>query len=337
MEILKSLTMRLEQIQPDLLDLFAQTVAQKRLGHAYLFEGARGTGKKDLSKWLAASIFCEHPDEGKPCMDCRSCRRIEAGDLPDLIEIEPDGQSIKVDQVRNLIAEFSKSAVEGSKKVYIVDEAEKMTVNAANSLLTFLEEPGAGTYLFLLTTVKESILPTIRSRCQIIHFQPLQRQVMMELLLSEGVKKVDAELLSAVTNDLTEAKELAEDESFHILKERTWRWFQLLTAKDPMSFPYVQISIMGHVKGKSQGLFCLDLLLYHYRDLLYLNFGDEKAVVQKNLLTDYQKINTSNLELNSVASQMEVILKGKQALQANVQLQGVLENIAVQNTWNESI
>ena len=329
MRKIQDITTHLEQIQPDILELFARTVAHERLGHAYLFEGARGTGKKDLSKWLASSIFCEHPEQGNPCMNCRSCHRIEAGDLPDLIEVEPDGQSIKVDQIRDLIAEFSKSAVEGSKKVYIVDEAEKMTVNAANSLLTFLEEPGSGTYLFLLTTVKESILPTIRSRCQIIHFQPLQRQVMMKLLLSEGIKKVDAELLSVVTNDLSEAKELAEDESFHILKERTWRWFQLLTAKNPMSFPYVQMNIMEHVKGKSQGLFCLDLLLYHYRDLLYLKFGDEEAIVQKSLLIDYQKINMASLELNAVTSQIENILKGKQALQANVQLQGILENIAI--------
>lgn len=323
----------LEQRQPDLMDRFARTIVQRRLGHAYLFEGSRGTGKKDMAKWIAATIFCERPDAGRPCMDCRSCRRIAVGDLPDLTEIEPDGQSIKVDQVRELKAEFSKSAVEGSKKVYIIDDAEKMTVNAANSLLTFLEEPGEGTYLFLLTTVKENILPTIRSRCQIIHFQPLRRQAMIELLLSENIKIADAELLSAVTNDLAEAKELEQDESFQALRNTTWRWFQYLIAQDPMAFLYVQMNIMEHVKEKSRALFCLDLLLFHYRDFLYLNFGNEKAVIQKQLVLEYQKLIGKSIDVMAITQQIENILQGKQALGSNVQVQGILESIAIKNTW----
>lgn len=327
------MSVALEQKQPDLMELFARTLAQKRLGHAYLFEGARGTGKKEFAKWIAASLFCEHPNEGKPCMACRSCRRIEVGDVPDLIEVEPDGQSIKVDQVRELKAEFSKSAIEGSKKVYIIDDAEKMTMNAANSLLTFLEEPGDETYLFLLTTVKENILPTIRSRCQIIHFQPLHKQAMVELLLSEGMKIADAELLSAVTNDVTEAKELEQDESFQILRKHVWRWFQLLRKRDPMAFPYVQMNLIEQVKDKSRALFCLDLLLLHYRDLLYLIFENKKAVVQKELLSDYEKLKATTREILIITTHIEIILQGKQALEANVQVQGVLENIAVKSTW----
>src|SRR5699024_2912623 len=115
-------------------------------------------------------------------------------------------------------------------------------------------------------------LPTIRSRCQIIHFQPLKRDVMTELLLQEGIAKSDAEVLAAVTNDLAEAKELAADEQFRLLREKTWSWFQLLVAGDAMAFLYVQMNLLEAVKDRAHGFTCLDLLLFHYRDLLYVSY-----------------------------------------------------------------
>ena len=317
--------------QPALLELFSQTILNNRLGHAYLFEGARGTGKKDVARWLAKTLFCQSPIAGRPCHSCNNCQRLETNDLPDLIEVEPDGQSIKVDQIRELKTEFYKSTVEGNKKVYIITDAEKMTVSAANSLLTFLEEPGKETYIFLLTTAKESILPTIRSRCQIIHFQPLKRSVMEEQLLEEGLKQSDAEVLSVLTNDLDEAKTLAEDESFDLLRGKTWSWFKLLVSNDSMAFLYVQTHLLETVKEKTQALLCLDLLLFHYRDLLYLSFKQYNTVVHKHLLSEYQTLQNHGLDAMSVTSQLETILTGKQLLESNVQTQGVLESIAIKN------
>lgn len=324
----------MEERQPALLELFSRTFQNKRLGHAYLFEGARGTGKKEMARWIAKLLFCQAPADGKPCQSCRNCRRMDEQELPDLIELEPDGQSIKVDQIRQLKAEFHKSKVEASKKVYIVEDAEKMTISAANSLLTFLEEPGAETYIFLLTTAKENILPTIRSRCQIIHFQPLKRDVMTELLLQEGIAKSDAEVLAAVTNDLAEAKELAADEQFRLLREKTWSWFQLLVAGDAMAFLYVQMNLLEAVKDRAHGFTCLDLLLFHYRDLLYVSYQQEKNIIHQQYLHTYQSMAQSLRRQTGITDQMETILAGKQMLQANVQLQGVLEGIAIHSLQN---
>ena len=322
---------QIELRQPALLELFSQTIINKRLGHAYLFEGSRGTGKRDVARWLAKSLFCQAQTAGRPCQTCNNCRRLEENDLPDLIEVEPDGQSIKVDQIRQLKTEFYKSTVEGNKKVYIITDAEKMTVSAANSLLTFLEEPGKETYIFLLTTAKESILPTIRSRCQIIHFQPLKRSVMEEQLLETGMKQSDTELLSVMTNDMDEAQALAGDEAFHFLREKTWDWFKLLVSNDPMAFLYVQTNLLEAIKEKSQALLCLDLLLFHYRDLLYLSFKQDDTIVHKHLLQQYQTLNNHGLDAISVTNQLENILNGKQLLESNVQTQGVLESIAIKN------
>lgn len=323
-----SLTAEVEKKQPELERLFTNSITGKRLGHAYLFEGARGTGKKSLAEWIAQTIFCETGEKGKPCGQCRNCRRLNEGNQLDLISVEPDGQSIKVDQIRQLRAEFSKSAVEGSKKVYIIEQAEKMTISAANSLLTFLEEPGMDTYLFLLTTVKENILPTIRSRCQIIHFQPLKPEVMAEEFREVGIAEQNIGVLSALTNDYIEAKRLEEDEWFQELKGKVWGWFNQLIKRDPLAFITVQTDLMPLLKERSHVTMCLDLLLFHYRDMLYISFGQEQAAVHKHLIKQYQAVQS---ESRYITQQIENILAGKKATQANVQTQGILESLVIKN------
>lgn len=323
-----SLVAEVEKKQPELERLFTNSITGNRLGHAYLFEGARGTGKRALAEWIAQAIFCENGETGKPCGHCRNCRRLIEGNQLDLITVEPDGQSIKVDQIRQLKAEFSKSAVEGSKKVYIIEQAEKMTISAANSLLTFLEEPGIDTYLFLLTMVKENILPTIRSRCQIIHFQPLKPEVMAEEFREAGISEHNIGVLSALTNDYLEAKRLEEDEWFQELKGKVWAWFNQLVKRDPLAFITVQTELMLLLKERAQVTMCLDLLLFHYRDMLYISFNHEQATVHKHLIKQYQALQR---ESRYVTQQIENILDGKKAVQSNVQAQGILESLVIKN------
>ena len=323
-----TLMTEVEKKQPELERLFTNAITGKRLGHAYLFEGARGTGKRALAEWIAQAVFCENGETGKPCGQCRNCRRLNEGNQLDLISVEPDGQSIKVDQIRQLKAEFSKSAVEGSKKVYIIEQAEKMTISAANSLLTFLEEPGIDTYLFLLTTVKENILPTIRSRCQIIHFQPLKPEVMAEAFREAGISEQNIGVLSALTNDYEEAKRLEQDEWFQEIKGKVWTWFNQMVNRNPLAFITVQTDLMPVLKERAQVTMCLDLLLFHYRDMLYISFGHEQAAVHQHLIKAYHALQS---ESRYLTQQIENILDGKKAIQANVQAQGILESLVIKN------
>ncbi|MFP3338975.1 hypothetical protein R0J91_13420, partial [Micrococcus sp. SIMBA_131] len=105
----------------------------------------------------------------------------------DLHLIEPEGQSIKIDQIRKLQKEFSYLGVESRKKVYILNHSDRMTTQAANSLLNFIEEPGQMTMAILLTEQKQNILSTIYSRCQVITFQPLSTNGVEEALINDGV------------------------------------------------------------------------------------------------------------------------------------------------------
>ena len=102
-------TQLLMRQQPELLERFQRTIREKRLVHAYLFEGAQGTGKEELARWITQMLFCEELQDDQPCGHCNHCLRIAAGEFPDMAEIRPDGNTIKVNQVRELKAELSKS------------------------------------------------------------------------------------------------------------------------------------------------------------------------------------------------------------------------------------
>src|SRR5699024_792781 len=173
---------------------------------------------------------------------------------------------IKVEQVRDLKAEFSKSGVEGQQKVFIIEDAEKMTVGAANSLLKFLEEPNGKAIAFLLTTAKQRILPTILSRCQLIHFQPLSKKKLLAELENKELPASQSALLVHLTNSLDTAVKMSQDEWFNEARQIIWKWFVLISRNEAQSFVFVQTDIMPHFKEREQYLLAIDLLLLAYRD-----------------------------------------------------------------------
>jgi len=143
--------------------------AQGRLPHGLLITGPAGIGKGELARSLAQALLCESPDaRGMACGSCHGCRLFLAGNHPDYQQLAPEeeGKPIKVDQVRGLIEFMALSRQYERYKLAIIEPAEAMNVNAANSLLKTLEEPAAGTVLLLVTAQPSLLPPTIRSRCQ---------------------------------------------------------------------------------------------------------------------------------------------------------------------------
>ena len=148
------------------------------LPHALLLSGSRGLGKGVFARALAKALFCESPQEdGTACGQCRSCQQFEAGSLPDYKHVHPlEGKSvIAIDQCRELSDFLSLTSHYGRYRIVILEPAEQMNVAAANSLLKTLEEPPQGSLLILVSSQPDSLLPTIRSRCQQIVFQPPDR------------------------------------------------------------------------------------------------------------------------------------------------------------------
>lgn len=155
------------------------------LSHAYIFSGPVGSGRMRMAMTLAKTVFCtESQDEA--CGRCIECRKIEHANHPDLYIIEPDGASIKIEQIRDLQKQFSYRAGAGQKKIVILQQAERMTVQAANSLLKFLEEPQSAMIAIMIAENGHALLPTIRSRAQWIPFVPMSKRAMEQILAGEG-------------------------------------------------------------------------------------------------------------------------------------------------------
>lgn len=308
---------------------FHQKMQHNKLAHAYLFEGSRGTGKKELALWIAAGLFCQNNQDGVPCTTCQSCVRVFDEHHPDVVEVEPEGLSIKVEQIRYLKSEFGKTGVEGNQKVFIVSDVEKMTVGAANSLLKFLEEPSGNVTAFLLTTAKQRILPTILSRCQMIHFSPLPKQVLQQELEEKGVSKNQAALLVHLTNDIEKAHEMSQDDWFIDAHQIIWKWFMKIAKKDKQSFIFVQTTIMNHFKERNQYQLALELLLLVYRDALKLAYDSQTSRLSfpryQEELTQFVNNKSSRIIISSI----EEILTSQKKLESNVNAQGVFEQLAI--------
>lgn len=242
--------MKLAESQSKLFEEFSQIIRENRLSHAYLFSG--DFGSLDMAIWLAQSRFCVTPENSLPCGHCRPCRLIAQGDFSDVKLVEPQGQIIKTDTIRQLTREFSQSSFEGQAQVFIIRDADKMHVNAANSLLKFIEEPQSQIYIFLLTADDSRILPTIKSRAQLFYF-PKNRTYLEELLQKEGLLLTQAKVLADFAKDDVQALDLAKDNRILDLINTVERFTQsLLSNQDLLYLDVAKLAVQCSEKSEQE-------------------------------------------------------------------------------------
>lgn len=161
------------------------------LHHAYLFEGPRGVGKHTVAVRLAMAVNCTGDGDVRPCGACSTCKRIAAGNHPDIIEVGPDPERktpvIAVEQVREVVRQAGYHRFDARRRVFIVDPAEAMQDAAANALLKTLEEPVPGTGFILIANHASALLPTIVSRCQRVRFSSVEVDALAEWLRKRRV------------------------------------------------------------------------------------------------------------------------------------------------------
>jgi DNA polymerase III subunit delta' len=183
------------------IDAFSRAIRTNRLAHAYLFAGPPGVGKKLFGIELAKALLCESPPKGgfDACDKCASCILVDAGTHPDLAIVgKPiDKHELPIAVMRGLCGDLALKPARGGRRIAIVDDADDLNEEAANCFLKTLEEPPAGSMLILIGTDPERQLPTIRSRCQQIVFEPLIADEIAELLQQEGT--TDPALIGRLT------------------------------------------------------------------------------------------------------------------------------------------
>ena len=152
----------------------------KRLAHAYLFSGSKGTGKTTLARLFAKALNCKHLDQdGEPCNQCPSCLEITSGHSLDVLEI--DGASNRgIDDIRQINETIGYAPASGEYKIYIIDEVHMLTKEAFNALLKTLEEPPPHVKFFFATTEPHKVLPTILSRCQRFDLNRIPEEAMQQ-------------------------------------------------------------------------------------------------------------------------------------------------------------
>ena len=157
-----------------------KSINNNQISHSYLFVGIEGIGKKMLATELAKAILCLN--DNKYCNNCKSCVEFDGNNNPDFLYIEPDGNSLKIEQIREMQKKAQEKPIISNKKVYIIDNADKMTVEAQNSLLKTLEEPPEFVTIILIGSNENAFLTTIKSRCMIIRFNSVDNKTMTEYL-----------------------------------------------------------------------------------------------------------------------------------------------------------
>ena len=262
--------LRLEDIlgQEHIKEYFNSELMHHQISHAYILTGEAGMGRKTIANAFAMAIECE--EEGvTPCMQCRSCRQFMSGTHPDVVYVRHSKPgSIGIDDVREqIINDVAIKPYYGPYKIYIVDQAELMTVQAQNALLKTIEEPPQYAVLFLLTTDLAAFLPTITSRCVNLKLKPLYDKIIKDHLVQEyRVPERQADVITAFARgNLGKAIALAGSEEFAGMQEAV---LGILKHVREMNIADMQAGLRQIREAGYDIMECLDMTELWFRDIL---------------------------------------------------------------------
>lgn len=320
----------METIQPQASRMITNSIKKNRISHAYLIQGNRGTGKEAIATLIAKNLFCEHAVGIEPCQECVMCKRIDSGNHPDIHWIEPEGQSIKIEQIKNLQKEFSYTGLESNRKVYIIKGSDTLTLNAANRILKFLEEPSYRTTAILLTENSQSIIPTIRSRCQLVDLKPLDSHHLQKQLVNLGMVERDAVLISALTNDIDDAIRLSNDEWFAEARKLMIQLVEMLSDHTDEAYLFIHSRWLQHFKERDQLEIGFDLLLLAFKDVLYAHLSRDESLIVFTADDDKLQRFVMSFTQEDLLLILNHLLEAKRHLKQNVNPTLVMEQLTLQ-------
>lgn len=262
------------------------------LAPATLFHGPEGVGKRTLALALAALANCQKPAAAELCGQCPSCVKADAGSHPDILLFQPDRNLIRIDTMREMSREVQFRPFEGRLRFFLVDDAEKMNQEAANSILKTLEEAPDTSRIVLVSAFPERLLSTIRSRCQAFRFHSL-RPDQIEAYLQERCPEDSGELRAAFADgSIGKALSLNLEER---IRERRWMLDLLESWSNQGSFEAIyrkneQAAQKSYLKSRQGVLRGLEILEQICEDLYFLQVGTPQRVVNRDLLEELQQL-----------------------------------------------
>ncbi len=318
--------------QERVAEILRRELSHGRISHAYLFTGMECIGKKQTALAFAMAVQCGRV-LGDSCGECLHCRKISQGIHPDVRLYIPEARTkgatekIYIDQIRDLQAGISLRPMEGQKKVFIIDDADRMVDHAANALLKTLEEPPPDSLLVLITAFPDLLPPTVLSRCRTVRFRPLSPRSLEEILmlkrgLSEGEAKVMARYsqgnLGRVLN--VEEKDLLSQRDRFI--ERMQRW-------DLRNMGSIFEVSEGFAKNTYDSIEFVEFLVTWNRDLISVKLRGEKG-----MLTHADKIpelieESRRKDLTDLLNHADILEEALRRLRMNINQRLALETALI--------
>lgn len=304
----------LKKAQPKVLQILENSKKFNRLSHAYLFSGPKGSLKKEMAYLFAMMLYCK---EDKPCYSCSECKAILENRHLNVFYIEPIGQSIKKEQILALQQEFSKTSLIPGSRVYIINDADTMSLSAANSLLKFIEEPtNEETYGILITRHSDNILSTIRSRSIIINFNSSNKEILKEELIHNGVDLFYSDIIAYLTNNYDEGINLLENNGFVSVANVFLKFIKILISNGPIGLFYR--ANMDTLYDKDNLKIFLSLVECLFRDIYELQINNKII----NLVSLENDLNELSLKYSSeeLLNYLKQILELQKKLGYNVNM-----------------
>ena len=297
----------LKNYQPVIYQTFLNSLQKDQLSHAYLISGNNGAPLLDVATFFAKSILCDDPSP-MACNSCITCLRVDDGNYPDFFVFDGSKATIKKEAVTTIESAFEKKAFENKGiRVYVLHLIENMTVEAINSILKFLEEPGQKVYAFLTTNNENVILPTIISRCQVLRLKLIDKQIVINTAIEEGVDKKDAELLSYFYNDGELIKEILDDKesnnAFFTAKECFEEIIEVLAEGNTNDIIYqAQSNVANRIKTKEACRYFINMLVMAFEDAINIQnqrdaFLESYATILETLANKLSHLDESLIEL----------------------------------------
>ncbi|MEZ4459819.1 MAG: DNA polymerase III subunit delta' [bacterium] len=314
-------------------DVLERAIAADRMHHAYLFVGPLGVGKFSTALALATALNClERPSDAfaAGCGRCSACRKIESRQHPDVHTVEPDGQFIKIDQVRAVQKAASTRPYEGRFQVIIIDRAHQMGDEAANAILKTLEEPPVSMRFALITDQPNRLLDTIRSRCQVLRFGSLDPDEVTELL-AEKARSLTPPPEAAFLPVAARFAEGSPGRAFALLEsgvlERRVDVVRQMLAINP-AHPAQLLDVAEAMQKDKQLLFeYLDILKVFLRDVMLVKtLGDAHRCVNQDLPEQIQAL-ANALTMDDVLGRLDVLDRASRLLERPISPQLIAEDL----------
>lgn len=307
------------------IDFLEKSIKKNKVSHAYVLNGEKGCGKRKVAEAFCLALQCEKGGTDG-CMECGACRRVLSGNHPDVIHLVREKEnSIGVEEVRTQInGDVMIKPYDGRYKIYVIEDAHLLTVQAQNALLKTIEEPPEYVVILLLTSNADQLLPTILSRCILLNLRPVGLDKIRDYLMKEyQLPDYKAETCAAFSQgNVGRAIRLASSEDFNERKEMALR---LLRHVQDMEIQEMVEYVKSLQENKTDLMEYMDLLLTWYRDLLlFKTTADANRLIFKEETAEIKR-QAGKISYRGIEVVMDAIRVAKTRLEARVNIEITME------------